>query len=841
MIAVVSLRRRPSLAVIILALLIIGYAVFFSAQLFFHYYSFGSRAFDLGHFDQAIWHTIHGQPFHQTNRPGALNRLSIHVEPILLPVSLLYLIYEGPESLFIFQNIIIALGAVPVFALARHKLRSDILALVFAIAYLMLPTMQGAALLDFHPGALAPTFLLAAFYFMEVRRPIWFTIFAVLAGMCKEDIGLLVFMIGLYGFVINRQYRLGITTMAVSLGWVFLAVFVIPKTFASSENIHWDRYGHLGDGAVNIVLNFVLQPHIVLGHLQEINVFHYFQLLLTPTAFLALLNPITLLLAAPSLGINLLSNFEPMQQVNSLVYAAPIIPAIFISSIYGAANLYKIVNWLTKRLEIGDWRRGDKEIRRLGDGEIRRSEIGDWRLGRPIRAFTVTLALIILTATLFYHIQYGYLPGGGQYRGWPEITDHDRLAYDIFAQIPPDASLSAHDRLNPHVTGREVVYLFDEVKDAEYIVLDITRDSWPLHPVALRDRVRDFLAGDFGVVDGQDGYLLLAKNQPDLPQTLPASFYDFTRVPNPDTFVPAYPAEVTFDDKLQLIGYDLTLEAHQLALPVITLYWRALEPLDDNYQLWPFLIDRNGHLIDDTSQKPMITTMWYPTSAWSTEEIILTKTLPTDLAPTIGDEFTVAVGVTRDGWQDPTQRLPITAADADLHRYENNSWVRLGTFQRTSRKSYEIITPPTSPQPQQRRQAEFWNLLTLQGIDLPTDPIRPDRELPFTLYWASNAPITVDLHTFAHLLDAQGQVVAQLDWTPQDNLGYLPTSAWQPERLVVDQQTLDLSAELPNGQYRLIIGWYYPVTGERLPLTISDTLGESPSGDVLQIGVIEVR
>ncbi|MCB0197424.1 MAG: hypothetical protein KDJ65_36085, partial [Anaerolineae bacterium] len=309
----------------------------------------------------------------------------------------------------------------------------------------------------------------------------------------------------------------------------------------------------------------------------------------------------------------------------------------------------------------------------------------------------------------------------------------------------------------------------------------------------------------------------------------------------PITFVPDQTAEVTFDDKLHLVGYDLTLEAHQLALPVIRLYWEALEPLDEDYHLWPFLIDRDGHIIDDTSQKPMVTTIWYPTSEWSPEEIIMTKTLPTDLDLTIGDEFTLAVGITRGDWQDPAQRLPITDAGDDLYRYENNTWVRLGTFQRTGRKTYELIEPEPAPQPEQRHQAEFWNLITLKGIDLPTGPVRPGRHLAFTLYWESSAPITVDLHTFAQLIDAQGQTVAQLDWSPQDRLGYLPTSTWQPERLVVDQQAIDLPANLPDGQYRLIIGWYYPVTGERLPLTTSDTPGEGAGGDALQVGVITVR
>jgi uncharacterized membrane protein len=153
-------KHRTRLISALLILVIVGYATFFTAQLFFRYYSFGSGSLDLGNMDQAIWNTLHGRLFHQTNQPGVFNRLSLHVEPILIPISLLYLIYSGPEILFIFQSIVVALGAIPVFALARLKLKNDGLALIFAIAYLMYPPLQAANLLDFHAVTLAPTFLL---------------------------------------------------------------------------------------------------------------------------------------------------------------------------------------------------------------------------------------------------------------------------------------------------------------------------------------------------------------------------------------------------------------------------------------------------------------------------------------------------------------------------------------------------------------------------------------------------------------------------------------------------------------------------------------------------------
>ncbi len=787
------MKHRAKIVRILLILFIAAYAAFFISQLFLRYYTFGSRSLDLGNMDQAIWNTAHGRLLHQTNQPGVTNRLSLHVEPILLPISLLYWLYSGPEILFIVQTVVVALGALPVFALARLKLKNEGLALIFALAYLMFPALQAANILDFHAVTMAPTFLLAAFYFLETDRPGWFAVFAVLAAACKEEIALIVLMMGLYALLIKRRWVWGIVTIGLSAIWTLLAVFIIPPMVADTQNIHWGRYNHLGDSPLDIVLNFVRQPGLALNHLHKVNALNYLRLLLTPTAFTTLFSPHLLLLALPSLGINLFSNFPPMQKVNTLIYAAPIIPAVFISSIFGAAVLLTLLK--------------------------------KWHV--PPAVSYLLVGISILTATLLYHAQYGFLPGGGQFRGWPEITPHHRNAQRIFEQIPPDAALAAHDRLNPHVSRRETLHIFDgSTAGIDHIVLDVTEDSWPLHPVELRHRVDEYLDGDFGVVDALDGYLLLARN-PDLSIVLPDEFYDFARVNDPQTFKPQHPVSVIFDEKLKLLGYDLSLGAHQDALPVVTLYWQALEPLRQDYTLWPLFIDHNGQRLEDPSERPLVVTLWYPTSQWSTDEIIQTATLPWDL----GDEFTLGVGLAAGNWNDPANRLPITEANETIYTLENNTWARLDTFQKTGRTTYQAVS--LSPaKPQQPLSAQFWNLITLRGVEVPTQPLSAGERLPFALYWQAEAPLTVDLTTFAHLLDAQGSVVAQLDWTPQDEIGYLPTTAWQPHRPVIDRQTMALSPSLPPGEYRLIVGWYYPVTGDRLPLSAGG------SGDTLEIGTI---
>ncbi|MCK4423437.1 MAG: DUF2079 domain-containing protein, partial [Candidatus Omnitrophica bacterium] len=82
------------------------------------------------------------------------------MEPIFFPLSLLYLIFSNPCTLLVTQSIFIALGAWPLYLIARDRFKSETVALCFASAYLLYPTLQYANLFDFHGDALAPAFFL---------------------------------------------------------------------------------------------------------------------------------------------------------------------------------------------------------------------------------------------------------------------------------------------------------------------------------------------------------------------------------------------------------------------------------------------------------------------------------------------------------------------------------------------------------------------------------------------------------------------------------------------------------------------------------------------------------
>lgn len=96
--------------------------------------------------------------------------------------------------------------------------------------------------------------------------------------------------------------------------------------------------------------------------------------------------------------------------------------------------------------------------------------------------------------------------------------------------------------------------------------------------------------------------------------------------------------------------------------------------------------------------------------------------------------------------------------------------------------------------------------------------------LNIRLAWSAASPPDADYTVFVHLLAANGVLAAQHDGLPMAS--YAPTRSWLPGDVIQDQRSLSLPDTLPPGEYRLMVGLYNPLTGERVPLA-------SGSGDSL--------
>ena len=184
---------ESTLAPALLGSVVALYAVTFAILSVMQHASFQTNAFDLGNMDQAVWNTLHGRFLEFTNWEGGNTRLAVHVEPILFLVAPFYALYSGPETLLVLQSVVLALGALPAFWLARRVLDNVFAAAVCGFTYLLAPALEIANLADFHAVAFSSTLLLFAFYYAYQRNNVGFFLAAVLAMATKEHVPFTIF------------------------------------------------------------------------------------------------------------------------------------------------------------------------------------------------------------------------------------------------------------------------------------------------------------------------------------------------------------------------------------------------------------------------------------------------------------------------------------------------------------------------------------------------------------------------------------------------------------------------------------------------------------------------
>jgi hypothetical protein len=267
---------------------------------------------------------------------------------------------------------------------------------------------------------------------------------------------------------------------------------------------------------------------------------------------------------------------------------------------------------------------------------------------------------------------------------------------------------------------------------------------------------------------------------------------------------------------LESLGFDLVVQppASNFQSPAssLQLYWRVLRPLPPGLRLYPFYLDdATGQILEDTTLRPLIATVWYPPGDWQPGETIVTSTLPWAL----GQDYGVGLGVMQgDDWEDVTQRLPIHVNSSAMvvRLFEGDTWARLLGVQEG-----EPLEEPRlfdMPSPQETIVADFGDQIRLLGYDLDCKA----NTCHLDLYWQAQARPEISYTVFAQMLGPDGTVHAQVDALPQDG-GY-PTTWWLPGEVVVDSLTLQLPPDAPRGTaYRTIVGLYDPLTGARLPVS----------------------
>ena len=342
-----DIHRQRQIAWWLLIVVMLVYALEMSHQAVLRYDTFKATAFDLGNMDQVIWNTIHGRWFQFTNQAtdyyGPPTRLAVHFEPIILPLSLLYLFYADPRILLVFQTLVLVSGSLPVFLLTRKYLPEwPILAALMVVAYLLSPALLGINIFDFHPISLATPLLLYAMLALDHKRYGWFILACILAAMCKEDVPLTIAVLGLFLIWKYKLPRLGITLTIGGLLWSFIGFSIISHFYPGAQhNNFWYRYQALGSSPSEAIMNLIIHPWLFFTTFVTLNRLYYLASLFRSTGFLSLLAPEWLLLALPGLAVNLLST-DSLSYSGVYHYNASIIPFVMLSAIHGTRRLISL-------------------------------------------------------------------------------------------------------------------------------------------------------------------------------------------------------------------------------------------------------------------------------------------------------------------------------------------------------------------------------------------------------------------------------------------------------------------------------------------------------------------
>jgi hypothetical protein len=289
-------------------------------------------------------------------------------------------------------------------------------------------------------------------------------------------------------------------------------------------------------------------------------------------------------------------------------------------------------------------------------------------------------------------------------------------------------------------------------------------------------------------------------------------------LPSTDLPPDATAVDLTYAGRVKLIGYHVSpfpthrspLEKEDLQAGVrpgdwvdVTLYWQALESIHNDFSVFIHLFGRDRQRIGTIDTYPGLGN--FPTSQWETGEVIR-DVYPIRIAPDAAAPTLVTASV---GWYDfHGSREGIHALDSS-----GQPTTTAGTFKLTPQ-----IWP--EPKPTHRLSANFDDTITLLGYDIQLEA--EAKNLNITFYWRCDAPPTANLTVFAHLVDTNGNIVAQMDKPPLN--GDYPTSAWEPGEVIRDNLTMPLSpAELPQNEAQpnelwLRVGLYRSDNDARLPV-----------------------
>ncbi len=419
-------------------LMCVVYAVTFSFLSIRRHNAFYS-SFDLANMDQAAWTTIFSnKAFSVSGIDEQVSRLQFHSDFILVLLAPFFLIWNDVRMLLVLQSVVVGLGGVAVYLISKKVLKKEWLAAVLSLVYLLNPGLQWTNMYDFHGVSMAMTFLLFAVYFAMVKKWRQYWIFVILAMLTKEQIPLLVSMMGVLVFFFSDKKN-GLMSFLSGFMVFALLVFVIMPLFSTSgRHWAWDWFS-VADNNVSGGINLPNMADLW-GKFWNKDTRQYYYMLLRPFGFLPLLGLPMMIVSSPDLLINILSRQAQMKSI-VMHYDSGMVVGLILSLILA----FWIIGYVFRKSKL---------------------------LSKLVLVMSAVWLLMWSVKSNYY---YGPLPTTPSLWRWMyEVTDSEIEFEKVLRQIPREASTTASSEIRPHLTHRLSAFNLPHGLDSDYIAMSLT-------------------------------------------------------------------------------------------------------------------------------------------------------------------------------------------------------------------------------------------------------------------------------------------------------------------------------------------------------------------------------
>jgi len=407
--------------------------------------AFETGRFDVGNLTQAVWSTAHGRTLEVTDLQGdQISRLGAHFDPLIVLLAPLWWLWPHPSLLLVVQAVSVALGAVPVFLLARKHLGTDWAGLGLGLVYLLYPPTQWLVVDDFHPVALAAPLLLGAIWFLDENRLLPFALCAAAACLTKEQVGLTVAMLGVWHALAHSRRLAGAVIAVTGVLTATVATAIIVPHYAPGGGSPFEgRYAAVGGSPAGILETAVVHPLRLAQAVTEHRDLSYLLDLLWPLGGMTLLAPLVAASALPELALNLLSGTRTQTSIH-FHYTAAAIPGLIAGAVLGAARVQR-----------------------------------RWPGSSP--ALVRALVILVLVAgvvqgplPIWRHVPFGSELATRDH----VVTSHDHAAARVLQAVPAGVAVSATNTLGAHLSDRRRIFSFPVLREARWVAVDLAHPSY---------------------------------------------------------------------------------------------------------------------------------------------------------------------------------------------------------------------------------------------------------------------------------------------------------------------------------------------------------------------------